>query len=92
MDFPAGWSVGVHTTSGRGFTPRELAIQCADKLMYVSKDAPPEIRAQAEAYKSQITSVIEAYIRQGVASDRTTVYNALVGEGHPALAEAIRRL
>jgi hypothetical protein len=92
MDFPSGWSVDVKTTHGRGFTAAEIASQCADKLMYVSKDAPPEIRAQAEAYKLQITTVIEAYIRRAIASDRTTIHNMLVGEGHPALAEAIRRL
>jgi hypothetical protein len=31
-------------------------------------------------------------MKEAVASDRTTVYNALVDAGHPELAELIRRL
>jgi hypothetical protein len=31
----------VHTTSGRGHTPEELADMAIDKIMYVSKDANP---------------------------------------------------
>jgi hypothetical protein len=40
----------VHTTSGRGHTPEELADMAIDKIMYVSKDANPLIRDQAEAF------------------------------------------
>jgi len=39
--------VKVITTSGRGFTPEELADRALDKIMYVSKDTNPLIRDQA---------------------------------------------
>jgi len=31
-------------------------------------------------------------MREAIASDRTTIYNALVEAGHPGLAGVIRRL
>lgn len=84
--------VNVHTTSGRGFTPEEVAARCADKLISVSDQAPPAIRDQARAFKAQIEMVVALYMREAIASDRTTVYNALRDAGHPELAELIRRL
>jgi hypothetical protein len=93
MDLPRHTPlVQVHTTSGRGFTPEEVASRCADKLMYVSNDAPPHIRDQALAFKAQIERVVALYMRDAIASDRTTVYNAIKDAGHPELAELIRRL
>jgi hypothetical protein len=93
MDFPRDKQiVGVQTTSGRGFTPEELAVRCADKLMYVSESAPPAIKDQALAFKKQIEKVVALYMRDAIANDRTTVYNALIDAGHPDLAELIRRI
>lgn len=84
--------VGVQTTSGRGSTPEEVASRCADKLMHVSDSAPAEIRDQAYAFKAHIERVVALYMREAIASDRTTVYNAIKDAGHPELAELIRRL
>lgn len=93
MDLPRDkMLVGVHTTNGRGFTPEEVASRCADKLIFVSDQAPPQIRAQAHAFKAQIEKTVAFYMREAIASDRTTVYNALKDAGHPDLAELIRRL
>lgn len=84
--------VEVHTTSGRGETPEEVAARCANKLMHVSDSAPAEIRDQARAFKAHIEQVVAHYMREAIASDRTTVYNAIKDAGHPDLAELIRRL
>lgn len=84
--------VQVTTTSGRGETPEEVAARCANKLMFVSDSAPPVIRDQAYAFKDHIQKVIAIYMREAIASDRTTVYNAIKDAGHPELAELIRRL
>ena len=93
MDLPRDKPlVQVHTTTGRGFTPEEVAARCADKLISVSDQAPPAIRDQARAFKTQIERVVALYMREAIASDRTTVYNALKDAGHPDLAELIRRL
>jgi hypothetical protein len=84
--------VGVRTTSGRGFTPEELAEQAAQRIVSVSDTAHPALREQAHAFQSQIAKVVESYLKQAVRSDRTTVYNALQDAGHPELADVIRRL
>ncbi len=93
MDLPRDIPlVQVHTTTGRGSTPEEVAARCSDKLIFVSDSAPAEIRDQARAFKAHIEKVVAHYMREAIASDRTTVYNALKDAGHPDLAELIRRL
>lgn len=85
-------SVGVATTSGRGFSPEEVADRCLNKIMYVSEDASPAIKEQAKAFKEHIRSVLVFYMKEAVKSDRTTVCNALVDAGKKDLADLIRRL
>lgn len=99
MSFPAldmninpDFTVEVHTTSGRGFTPEEIAERAANKIISISDDANPAIRAQAHAFRKQIVKLLEIYMREAIKSDRTTVYNALTDAGHKELAELIRRL
>jgi len=84
--------VSVRTTENRGFSPDELAEQCANKIISVSETAHPGIRDQARAFQKHIEKLVEFYLRQAIRSDRTTVYNALTDAGHPELAELIRRL
>jgi hypothetical protein len=44
----------VHTTSGRGHTPEELADMALDKIMYVSKDANPLIRIKQKLLRATL--------------------------------------
>lgn len=82
----------VRTTTGRGFTPEELATQAAARIVSVADTAHPAIRDQAVAYRGVIETLLVGYFKQAVRSDRTTVYNTLQGAGHPELAKLIRRL
>lgn len=84
--------VDVHTTRGRGFTPEEIAERCANKIIAISDDANPAIRAQAHAFRGQLLKTLEFYMREAVKSDRTTVCNALTDAGQTDLAKLIRRL
>jgi HD superfamily phosphohydrolase YqeK len=84
--------VDVHTTSGRGFTPEEIAERCADKIIHISDSADPVIQQQARAFRKRLVKVVENALKEAVQSDRTTVYNALNDAGQPQLAELIRRL
>jgi len=84
--------IQVHTTNNRGFTTEEHAIRCAEKIVSVSSEAHPAIRAQAHAFKSQVIRAVEQTLCEAVKSDRTTIYNALNEAGHPELADLIRRL
>lgn len=92
IDLSPDFAVGVQTTKNRGFTPEEVAARCTSKIVSVSDGAHPALREQAHAYKASIERVVTHYMKEAVASDRTTVYNALADAGHPELAELIRRL
>lgn len=92
MQLPKTPIVAVETTEGRGFTPEEVAARCANRIVYVADTAPKEIADQARAFKGHVEKVVAHYMREAIASDRTTVYNALRDAGHPELAELIRRL
>lgn len=83
--------VAVLTTQGRGFTPEEIADRALAKIMYVSKDANPLIRDQAEAFKESIRGVIEFYLKQAVQSDRTTLANRLREAGHSDLVKLLEK-
>lgn len=85
-------AVTVHTTHHRGFTPEEIANRAADKIISISDDASPLIKAQAHAFRERLVKVITFYLREAVKSDRTTVWNALNDAGHKDLADLIRRL
>ena len=84
--------IGVKTTDNRGFTPDELAEQCVNKIISVSDTAHPGIRDQARAFSKHVETLVAYYMRQAIRSDRTSVYNDLNDDGHPDLADLIRRL
>ena len=81
--------VAVLTTEGRGFTPEEIADRALAKIMYVSKDANPLIRDQAEAFKESIRHTLVFYLKQAVQSDRTTLANRLREAGHSDLIKIL---
>ena len=85
-------SVMVQTSSNRGFTPEELALDCANKIISVAATADPVIRQQAEAFKGRVQSVVLDSMKQAAKSERTTIYNILLDAGEKSLAEQIRRL
>jgi hypothetical protein len=85
-------TVGVQTSSNRGFTPEEVAERCLDRIISVSDSAPQVLKDQALSYRQSIRAVLLFYMKEAIKSDRTTIYNALVDAGQKDLAEAIRRL
>jgi hypothetical protein len=82
-------SVIVKTTSGRGFTPEELVDQALDKIIYVGGQSHPVIRDQADAFRTQIRSVILYYLKQAVVSQNTTIANRLRAAGHEELIKIL---
>jgi len=50
------------------------------------------VKAQAEAFKETIQTVVLLYMKQAIASDRATVAGLLEKQGHKEMANIIRRL
>ena len=84
--------VVVKTTQNRGLSPEELAERAVDQIVSVSDSVDPIVRQQAEAFKSRIYQVVLGIIKQAIKSDRTTLVNEFIQQGHRDIADILRRL
>ena len=84
--------VSVHTTENRGHSPEEMAEMAMNKIMLVSKDAPPVIRDQAIAHRDKLKEILIFYMNRMAQSERTTLWAKMRQQGHEDMAEIIRRL
>jgi hypothetical protein len=89
---PTVGNVKVETTDNKGLSPEYWTQRIVEKLVSISDGADPMIKAQAEAFKQDISRVILLYIKQAIASDRATVAGLLEKQGHKDMAEIIRRI
>lgn len=85
-------SVKVQTTQGRGLTPEEWAENCLQHIIHVGDQSIPAIRDQALAYRADIKKVLVKYITSAIKSDRTTLYNLLLQQGHKDMADILLKL
>ena len=85
-------SVEVKTTQNEGFKPEYWTERIMERLISVSDNADPIVKAQAEAFKETIHTVVLLYMKQAIASDRATVAGLLQKQGHKDMADIIRRL
>ena len=84
--------VAVKTTQNTGLTPEYWTERIVEKLVSVSDQADPMVKAQAMAFKDKIHYVVLTYMKQAVASDRSTIAGLLDKQGHRDMADIIRRL
>ena len=84
--------VVVKTTKNRGLAPEELAERAVEQIVSVSSSVDPVVRQQAEAFKNRIYHVVLGIIKQAIKSDRTTLHNEFIQQGHPEIADILRRL
>ena len=84
--------VVVKTTEHRGLSPEELAERAVEQIVSVSSSVDPIVRQQAEAFKNRIYHVVLGIIKQAIKSDRTTLVNEFIQQGHPDIADILRRL
>ena len=82
----------VKTTENRGLSPEELAERAVEQIVGISASVDPVVRQQAEAFKSRIYHVVLGIIKQAIKSDRTTLVNEFIQQGHPDVADILRRL
>lgn len=86
------FAVSVTTSSDGGHNPEQIAELCVNRLLHVSDTAPPEIAAQARAFREQMLAVVLHYVKLAASEDRATVCVKLERAGHSDLAQQIRRL
>ena len=87
--FLLGGSVKVMTTTGRGFTPEEIAERALDKIIFVGSQTHPAIRDQAEAFRENIRKVLVQYMYEAIKSNHTTLANKFRQAGHPEFVKLL---
>ena len=85
-------SVNVVATENKGLSPEYWTERILERLISISDNADPMVKAQAEAFKDNMTQVVLLYMKQAIASDRATVAGLLQKQGHKDMADIIRRL
>ena len=84
--------INVQTTQNKGLSPEYWTERIMERLISISDNATPEVKAQAQAFKDNMTQVVLLYLKQAIASDRATVAGLLEKQGHKDMADIIRRL
>ena len=84
--------IAVKTTNNKGLSPEYWTERIIDRLISIIDNADPMVKAQAEAFKDNMTQVVLLYMKQAIASDRATVAGLLQKQGHKDMADIIRRL
>lgn len=85
-------SVTVSATSNTGLPVEHWVERAMKHIIHVADGQPAPIRDQAYAFQDHIRTVVEYYIRQAIKSDRTTLYNLFLQQGHKDMAEILRKL
>ena len=85
-------NVGVKTTNNSGLSPEYWTDRIMERLLQVSDNADPMVKAQAHAFKEHIQKIILLYVKQAIASDRATLAGLLEKQGHKEMANIIRRI
>lgn len=82
-------TVRVLTTSGRGFTPEEIADRALDRIVHLGDAAHPEIAAQVRLFREQLRRVLIFYLKEMVVSHNVTLTNRLNDAGHHELVRLL---
>ena len=91
--FEASGNIGspiVVTSMNGGLSAGQIAMLCCNKIVQVSENAVPEVREQARAFRSQLETVVLAYVEQAQKEERDTCVQIAVRGGYPELAELLR--
>ena len=84
--------ITVKTEVNKGHDPEWWAEQLTIRICGISENAAPHVRQQAEAYKLAIYNTILYYMKQAINSERCTIHNLLVSQGHEDLAKIFKEL
>ena len=85
-------TVNVVSSDNGGLSNDQIAEMLANKLIYISDDAPEPIRLQAEAFKDRVRNLAQYYIELARREERATICAKIREAGQHQLADAIGRL
>ncbi len=85
-------SINVTTSDNGGLSSDQIAEMARNKIVYVSEDAPPAIKDQAQAFANRVEDVVRFYIDLAKREERGTICQTLRKAGHNDIADFIRRL
>ena len=84
--------VYVETSDNGGLSADQITELCCRKIVYVSDEAPPAIKQQAEEYKERIASIVHLYVERAMRSERDRCIQIAVNGGYKELADLLRRV
>jgi len=85
-------AIEVVTTENKGHSPEFWAETCTARICSISDSAEPHVRLQAEAFRLAIYNTILYYIKEAINSERCTMRNLLIEQGHEDLAIILKEL
>ena len=84
--------VMVSTTENKVHDPEFWAERATKKICDISENAPDHVRQQALAFQDYIYKVILESMKNAIISDRTTLINLFVKQGHQDIADILRKM
>ena len=84
--------VNIITSNNGGLSNDQIADMAANKIMYISDDAPEPIKLQAEAFKNKEINLVQYYVELARREERATICAKVREAGQHELADAIGRL
>ena len=85
-------AVNIMTSDNGGLSNDQIAEMAANKIMYISDEAPEPIRLQAEAFKDRVRNLVQYYVELARKEERATICAKVREAGQMELANAIVRL
>jgi hypothetical protein len=85
-------AVNIMTSDNGGLSNDQIAEMAANKIMYISDEAPEPIRLQAEAFKDRVRNLVQYYVELARKEERATICAKVREAGQMELANAIGRL
>jgi len=85
-------SVNIMTSENGGLSNDQIAEMLANKLIFISDDAPEPIRLQAEAFRDRVRNLAQYYIELARKEERASICAKVREAGQLELANAIGRL
>ena len=84
--------VTVVTTSHTGLSVEHWRERALDKIVFIAKQSNSITHQQAVEFRGNIGQIIDIYYKLAIKSDRTTLYNLFLRQGHQDMAEILRKL